>query len=145
MKQYCDTSALASLYLCDEHSDRMVQWAQKATLPLPLIPLTELELVGAIQQRLFRKEITHSEALKCQQNFQEDINHGFYERCSLQGDDYQEALQLVRTHTAIIGCRTLDVLHVASALLLKTPQFITYDPRQQLLAEAAGLRILNLC
>ncbi len=39
-----------------------------------------------------------------------------------------------------LGCRSLDVLHVASALKLGFRNFLTFDRRQQQLAKTAGLR-----
>ena len=38
--------------------------------------------------------------------------------------------QLARRHVARLGGRTLDTLHVASALELKAKQFWTFDERQ---------------
>jgi predicted nucleic acid-binding protein len=45
-------------------------------------------------------------------------------------------------HTRSIGCRSLDILHVASALELEIRHFATFDTRQQQLARAAGLRVI---
>lgn len=143
MKYYCDTSVLASIYLEDSDSKKIARWLQEATLPIPLSPLSELELAGAIQQRLFRKQITMKEAVKCQLDIQDDINQGIYKRVSLESKEYSRALQLVHLHTFSIGCRTLDVLHVASALLLDIREFVTCDARQKLLAQNAGLKVLN--
>ncbi|HLB34249.1 MAG: hypothetical protein A3F67_04775 [Verrucomicrobia bacterium RIFCSPHIGHO2_12_FULL_41_10] len=143
MKCYCDTSILASLYLCDEHSEQVAIWIQKTERPIPLTPLTELELTGAIQQRLFRKEISEAEAMESQQYFQQDILTGFYQRHFHQGEEYQKALQLVLQHTSSIGCRTLDVLHIASALTLNIRLFATYDLRQKMLARKIGLNTID--
>lgn len=143
MKYYCDTSVLVSIYLADKHSYKAAQWLQKAELPIPLSLFSELELISAVQQRLFRKEITVQEAVKCQHDIQDDISQGIYKRVSLESKEYSQALELVRRHTSSIGCRTLDVLHVASALLLNIREFVTCDTRQKLLAQTAGLKVLN--
>ncbi|MCX6957131.1 MAG: type II toxin-antitoxin system VapC family toxin [Verrucomicrobiae bacterium] len=143
MKYYCDTSILASIYLEDSHSKKAMQWLQNAVLPIPLSLFSELELMSAIQQRLFRKEITQTEVLKCHYYFQKNLNQGVYKRVTLEGKEYSQALQLVRNYTSSIGCRTLDVLHVASALLLNIQEFVTCDVRQKLLAETAGLRVIS--
>ena len=42
-------------------------------------------------------------------------------------------------HTPTIGCRTLDVLHVAAAKLTGTTEFCTFDTRQFTLAGQIGL------
>ncbi len=41
-----------------------------------------------------------------------------------------------------MGCRSLDVLHVASAIELGLRVFVTFDVRQQELARSAGLKLL---
>jgi hypothetical protein len=48
------------------------------------------------------------------------------------------------THTPKLGTRSLDVLYLACALELKLRQFLTFDLRQQHLAAAVGLRIVQL-
>jgi len=50
------------------------------------------------------------------------------------------AADLVRTHIAKLGTRTLDSLHVAAALELKAERFWTFDDRQKKLAKAVGLK-----
>jgi len=50
------------------------------------------------------------------------------------------AAELSRQYTKKLGCRSLDVLHVASALELKS--FVTFDPRQQQLTKNAGLGVV---
>ena len=45
----------------------------------------------------------------------------------------------LRQHTPSFGTRSLDVLHVASALELKARLFVTYDQKQSRLAGARGL------
>lgn len=44
--------------------------------------------------------------------------------------------------TAKLGTRTLDVLHVATALALGAQRFVTYDTRQAALVKAVKLRVL---
>jgi predicted nucleic acid-binding protein len=47
---------------------------------------------------------------------------------------------LARRHGSRLGVRTLDSLHVASALQLKAERFWTFDQRQAKLAKAEGLK-----
>jgi predicted nucleic acid-binding protein len=51
------------------------------------------------------------------------------------------AVDLGRRHTPKLGTRTLDILHVASALTFGCRRFVTYDARQARLARAVGLRV----
>ena len=54
------------------------------------------------------------------------------------------AAELSLTHTAKLGTRSLDVLHVACALELKARYFLTFDERQKNLSSAVGLKIVHL-
>ena len=54
------------------------------------------------------------------------------------------AADLSRKYTPKLGTRCLDVLHVACALELRRPLFLTFDERQQRLASAAGLKLVRL-
>jgi predicted nucleic acid-binding protein len=53
---------------------------------------------------------------------------------------FEVCAQLARRHVARLGERTLDTLHVASALELKAKQFWAFDERQAKLARAEGLK-----
>lgn len=56
-------------------------------------------------------------------------------------DVHSRAEELSRRHTAAGGHRSLDVLHVATALHLEAEQFLTFDANQRKLATAAGLNV----
>ena len=50
-----------------------------------------------------------------------------------------DAQTYATNHTPTIGCRTLDVLHVAAAKLIGTTEFCTFDTRQFTLVGQIGL------
>jgi predicted nucleic acid-binding protein len=52
---------------------------------------------------------------------------------------HSRAEHLARRHAAVLGTRTLDILHVAAALALGATRFVTSDRRQASLAKAARL------
>ena len=56
-------------------------------------------------------------------------------------DAYSLAERLSAAHTRKEGYRTLDVLHVATAVQLKATLFLTLDGPQAALARAAGLKV----
>ncbi len=53
-------------------------------------------------------------------------------------------LELSESHTERVGCRTLDIIHVAAALLLRSEVFLTGDFRQARVAEAEGLDVVMI-
>jgi predicted nucleic acid-binding protein len=42
---------------------------------------------------------------------------------------------------AKLGCRTLDIIHVAAALVLGIKEVVTFDGRQRALAKQVGLTV----
>jgi predicted nucleic acid-binding protein len=59
-------------------------------------------------------------------------------------DVFRRASKLACEHSSEIGCRSLDLLHVASALVLEATTFLTFDDRQALLARVTGLEAAGL-
>ena len=140
MTAYADTSFLVSLYLPDAHSPRA--WAIVATRPLLyLTPLHELELVNAIELAVFRRWVRRSQAKLVLRDFEQDRN-GLFALTALSAECYFRAERLARRHTARMGTRSLNILHVAAASVLKSDAFYTFDARQRGLAKAESLRVL---
>jgi hypothetical protein len=54
---------------------------------------------------------------------------------------FDTAKRVSLKHTAGIGSRSLDVLHVAAALVMKAEILLSFDDNQRKLAKAAGLRV----
>ena len=52
---------------------------------------------------------------------------------------FGEAESIAANHTSAVGCRTLDVLHVAAAKLVCVTGFCTFDPRQGDLVKKVGM------
>ena len=51
------------------------------------------------------------------------------------------ARDLSDRHAETIGCRTLDLVHVAVALSLGVKTFLTFDERQRAVAKLEGLTV----
>jgi hypothetical protein len=75
---YADTSFLASLYIPDANSAAAARQMQRLSLPVLITPLGELELVNALQLRLFRKEVRPSEARAASAAFRPDLYNGVF-------------------------------------------------------------------
>jgi hypothetical protein len=54
---------------------------------------------------------------------------------------YPEAHRLVTHFSSRAAYGTLDILHVAAAMILRADTFLTFDKRQAALATTAGLRV----
>lgn len=103
--------------------------------------LCRIEVTNAIELRAFRKERTSREVSASIEAFDTDIQAGIFACLPVPPSAWDMALKLSRNHTAKIGTRSLDILHVASALAFKASAFLTFDRNQAKLARAAGLEL----
>ena len=136
-----DPSALTRLYLHQPGSVEMVKWRARTSGPLPVTHHGRVEMINAISLASFRGEISAEETGKAW-NY---IDHDFASGLLVQADILwraasQRASELSRHHSPKLGCRSLDVLHVACALELKLRNLLTFDDRQKKLAVAVGLK-----
>ena len=139
MSVYADTSFLVSLYISDRHSPE----AQRRIAVQPILWLTPLhraELAHAVEQHVFRRQLLASEARRAYADFEEDRAAGLWAEVDLPERAFEVCSELARRYGARLGNRTLDSLHVACALELRTESFWTFDERQRKLAVAEGLR-----
>ena len=142
MTAYADTGFLCSLHAPDAHTARVLQWMERHSTPLPFTGLHRLEFRNALRLRVFRREITPDQRELALQAMLSDLAAGV---CHYADPPWPEVLaeaeRLSATHTEVVGTRNLDILHVASALVLGIPEFLTFDARQAALATAVGLRV----
>jgi predicted nucleic acid-binding protein len=138
---YLDSSALIKLYVPGAGSDRVSEYTRALLHPVPFTHLHELEMKNGLQLKRFRREATARAVDASVRAIDEDFAAGVLSRPELNWFDvFRRAQELVSEHSPRIGCRSLDLLHVASALLLEAATFLTFDDRQSRLARASGLK-----
>jgi predicted nucleic acid-binding protein len=137
---YADTSFLVSLYLTDRHS---VEARSRVTSGTSLFfsPLHRAEWAHAIAQHVFRGEITLRESDEVYDQLARDRISGLWNDVAVPEHAYDLCADLARVHCPKLGVKTIDTLHVACALELKTDRFWTFDERQGKLAKAQGMKI----
>lgn len=141
MSAYADTSFLVSLYGHDALSEAAVAAVEKHRPRFFLTPLGELEFLNAVALGVFRKEWTASEARAVQAKFREHRDTGFFVLETLPATVWGLAQRMALSRAPQLGVRTLDILHVASALLVKAKTFYSFDDRQRKLARLEGLLV----
>ena len=142
---YADPSALLKLYVHQPESIVMSAWRGRLKGALAVTLHGRVEIVNGICLAAFRSYLTAEAMSDALISFEEDFAEGRYFQADLLWRAaLKRAGELGRKHTASIGCRSLDVLHVASALELELKNFLTFDRRQQKLAAAAGIRPILL-
>lgn len=140
MTAYADTGFLCSLYTPDAHTHLAVTRMVRQVLPLPVTWLHQLEFRNALRLRVFRGEIAPAQRDASINAMMADLAAGVLTHAEPPMADLSlEAESLSARHSETLGTRSLDILHVASALVLGLPEFLTFDRRQHALARAAGL------
>jgi predicted nucleic acid-binding protein len=100
----------------------------------------ELEVVNALELRIFRKELSASHAQLSLKDFERDLGEGVMQLRPLSDPILERARQLSRQTTARLGTRTADLLHVAAAVVLGADCLYTFDQQQRKLAQAVRLK-----
>jgi predicted nucleic acid-binding protein len=142
MVAFADTGFIASLYLKETTSAPARAAIQAAPVILPLTPLALLELRNAFNRSVQRRRITTAQRDALWQDVESDIASGFLVPTPVPSDElHKKARELSDRHTPALGTRSLDLLHIAAALLLGAKEFFSFDDRQRKAAATEGLKV----
>jgi predicted nucleic acid-binding protein len=140
MKHYADSSFLVSCYLADRNSAAAKAWLASSAVQLPFTELHALEVRNAFQLGVFRQAVTPADAANAVADVQSDLRNGRLIRMPVDWPTvWRMAAALSGRHSAIIGVRSLDILHVAVAKSLRAGELVSFDARQRSLAAIVGL------
>ena len=142
MDAYFDSAIIVKLYVQEATSPDAIRLVGAYAAPYVLTQWQALEVKNAIRLKAFRAEITAAEMARSIAAFEQDIATGRWQRPAYTAATVeQKAEELSAGHSATLGCRTLDIIHVAAALVLAAKEFVTFDTRQGALAKQAGLTV----
>jgi len=138
---YFDSGILVKIYHYEPGSEKAAQSIQRAG-PVPLPFLAEMEMRNALRVlrgRDLMAEETLNQALSL---MDVDIRMGRLVRLLPDSAKVASTAEKLSKHFAASTlCRTLDLLHVAYAMVLKASIFHTGDKRQASLCRKAGLKV----
>jgi len=145
MKTYADTGFLCSLYAPDAHTARAAARMKRQVLPLAFTWLHQLEFRNALRLRVFRGEIMPAQRDASLNLMLADMAGRVLLAATPPLTEVMvEAERLSVLHAETLGTRSLDILHVAAALVLGLTEMLTFDARQAALARAVGLKVPSL-
>lgn len=141
MKVYADTGFLISLYSPDSNSAAAATTMRSSKADHYITVLGELEVVNALELRVFRKELSTSQAQASLKDFEKDLRAGVFHLRPVSDPVFVRARNLAQQTTARLGTRTADLLHVAAALELGVDYLYSFDQQQRKLARAVRLKV----
>jgi predicted nucleic acid-binding protein len=142
MNAYADTGFLVALYKAETSSARAAALMAKQTTSVRLSQLGELEFHNALHLAVFRGELTAGDAALKKCLFLEDLANGIFTILPVPASGlFAKSIELADRHSASLGTRSLDLIHVAAALLLKAETFLSFDERQRKAAKAERLKV----
>ncbi len=139
---YLDTSAFVKLYFLEEGSDFVQSCVTSQDDPLPVWDVLEAEMLNACRLKAFWGDITPAQADQQIALFEQRLRRGQYHVAEIDRSALMGSFRSLCCLTPQLGCRTMDILHVACALQLAPARFLSYDDRQRSLATHAGLSVL---
>jgi predicted nucleic acid-binding protein len=144
MNGYYDTGLLLKLYTAEPDSPAVQAFVHHRAQALQITELHHAECVSALRLKQFRGECTATEATGTLKLLDDDLRTGVLRMVALDWIQvWKQCRCLAEAHAALTGCRTLDALHVASALVLGAREFISSDQRQAACAIRAGLSVTD--
>lgn len=145
MDVYYDTGVLVALYVEEAFSSSVNAFVEKRGEPIAINLFLRLEFENAVRLKVFRRDIKAERARRVFQDLGGDLDCG---RLYLRPLDWNEAFGKARAisarSTGQVGCRTLDVLHVAIALQWGCGLFVSADARQLDAAAREGLETVDV-
>lgn len=142
MNAYADTGFVVTLYKEEAISARAAALMAKQTASVRLSQLGELEFRNALHLAVFRGELAAGAAAIMQSLFEKDLANGIFTITPVPATTlFPKAMELADRHSAGLGTRSLELMHVAAALFLKAETFLSFDERQRKAAKLEGLKV----
>jgi predicted nucleic acid-binding protein len=139
---YWDTSCVLKLYTAEPDSTIYLGQAGQSTEPLLSSAVLRIELHYALRQKELRGDIRSGAADRLTQQFEADTAKGRWLLVAIGEDVLTKANELARicyTHRPPVHLRTLDGVHLATAILANAQQVVTTDARMRTAAAILGL------
>ena len=142
---YWDTSALFKLYVTEPGSQELFQIAAETREPVTSSAIITAEMLCALHRKEADGDLGAGSAKVVYSKFLEDIRGNRLLVLPFDSEVAAVAETVVRLayqRRPRIFLRSLDAIHLATALSVRTTVFVTVDGRLRDLAEAVGLKVL---
>ena len=131
LRNSSSVSFLVSCYVTDANTARAKTYLSNSRVPLVFNALHTLEVRNALHLGVFRGLFSTADATSAWANLEQDVRSGRLVKVAASWPlVFRVASLLSKRHSTVTGTRTLDILHVAAARALRTPEFVSFDGRQ---------------
>ena len=142
---YLDTSALVKLYFPEPETAALTQWLSAKDESIIFTSFHNLEFNNTLSLKKGRNEIAPNTCNAVLRRVEHDLQEGVLYSPEVDWEVvFSEATKLAQAYTPKIGSRSLDIIHVASLIVLGNAPLITFDARQRKLAEKLALQVISI-
>ena len=135
---YLDTSFLLKAYKQEPGSIQVLSFLKQNALTACVSVLTDVEMASA----LFR-QLSSAEAQRSYSVYRRNRQSGTYIEAQINEDVFALARRIAEQHSGALLLRSLDLLHLATALHQGATSFATYDGRLGTAAQQLGLSVIG--
>lgn len=148
MIAFPDTSFLCALYRPQHNSQEAAECFKSLPEGLHVTTLLLYEFRQSVRFQVWlhardkNKGFSRADCDRALADLQADLDHGALIVVPAEWPDvFRLAEGFSKRHTAVSGHRSLDVLHVATAVHLAAKEFLTFDANQSRLAASEKLKV----
>ena len=141
---YWDTSCVLKLYTPEEDSEVYLRLADGSSEPLFSSEVLDTELFYALCQKENRGDIKPGWAKQLHKKFRADVEKGRVMLLAVGHDVLAQSVEVARRcygRKPPVMLRTLDGIHLATALVAKCSEIVTTDRRMRQGADFLGLSL----
>ena len=142
---YFDTGLVLKLVVKEALSAKVHEFLSARRLPIPYPHLVQMEFQNALHAKLHRGEITPHQLASCLEMESDFLSEGRFQKMEMDwGRLFFDTIRMIPGATVSTGCRTLDLLHIATARQCDASEFVTGDARQAKAARFCGLNVVEI-
>lgn len=142
---YWDTSALFKLYAQEADSEWFSDYLSRSDSIVHSSAITAVEIVSASYRQLRAKNLNPSVSSKIAEKLKKDRDARLLIQIPCSDDVVSQAQQVIERaahHHPPIMIRSMDAIHVASALISGAKTMVATDDRLRVVAALNGLRLI---
>ena len=143
---FWDTSSLLKLYAREPDSDAYLELLRNVAEPIAVSELAIVELHYALWRKEMNDELKSGAAARLLKKFRSDIGQGRVIVIPSGSTLTEKAVEVGRTcnrRKPPVFLRTLDGLHLATAITAKATGVVTTDQRMRAAAQLLGLSLID--